>query len=82
MVYRFPRTPDGDTKLYKICREIRDGQRLASVIPVHNICQSVHLYLHFGRAVPEEWTSDNVLEKCSVFYVNPFSDRLSYLSIF
>ena len=78
----FPSSPDNDTKLYKIRREILGEQRLASIIPVHNICQSVHLYPQFGRAVPEDWTSDNVLEKCSVFYVNPFSDRLSYLSIF
>ena len=78
---KFTSMPEDDTKLYKICREIQGEEQIASIVPIHNICQSIHLYPHFGRAVPQEWTSDNVLEKCPVFYTNPFNDQLSYLSI-
>ena len=78
----FPDTLNNDTRSYKLHREIQDQQQLASVIPVYNICQSIHLYPQFGKTVPGEWTSDNVLEKCTVFYINPFSDCLTYLSVF
>ena len=52
------------------------GDRLASIIPVKNIARSVHLFSKFGSVASCTWTSSNVLELCSTFYVNPYSDRL------
>ena len=78
---KFTSMPEDDTKLYKIHREMQGEERITSIVPIHNVCQSIHLYPNFGRVVPQEWTSDNVLKKCPVFYTNPFNDQLSYLSI-
>ena len=70
--------PKPDHLLYQVKRSLKNGARLASIVPVANIHRSVHLFPVFGRQVPDDWTSDNVLEKCSSFYVNTFSDRHMY----
>ncbi|KAH7903903.1 hypothetical protein BJ138DRAFT_1019885, partial [Hygrophoropsis aurantiaca] len=78
----FPATPDTNHGMYKISRSLRNGERMASIIPVDIIRRSVHLIPKFGRVAPREWTSSNVLELCKTFYVNPFTDRHAYLTIF
>lgn len=67
--------------MYKVSREYRHGSRHASVIPVQNIKRSVMLFPKFGPVVDRSWTSDNVLEECETFYVNPFVDEHSYRTI-
>lgn len=51
---------------------------IVSIVPVLSIRHSVHLFPKFGPKVPEHWTSANVLEECTTFYLNPFSDRHMY----
>lgn len=70
--------PEANHGMHKLKRSMQDGHRIASVIPVSSIRRSTHLFPKFGPVVPEEWTSDNVLEKCSTFYLNPFVDRNMY----
>jgi hypothetical protein len=70
-----------DSLLYQAKRSIKDGDRLASIVALANIRRSVHLFPNFGQVVAEDWTSENVLEKCQSFYVNPFSDRHAYHTI-
>ena len=74
----FPRTPCDNNGLYKIRRSLRNGSRLASIIPLENIVRSCHLFPDFGRIVPREWTAATVLDECTVFYVNPFVDRHTF----
>jgi hypothetical protein len=64
--------------MYKISRSLEDRGRVASVVPISTIVRSAHLFPKFGQAVPGEWTSNNVLKKCSTFYLNPFTDRHMY----
>ena len=59
-----------------------DGDRPARVVPATDILRSVSLFPKFGVSVPREWTSDSVLDDCSTFYVNPFSDPHSYVAIY
>ena len=73
--------PDPDHQMYRISRSLEDGAPVASVVPISTIRRSVHLFPRFGQAVPDDWTSDNVLEKCSVFYLNPFTDRHMYYTL-
>jgi hypothetical protein len=77
----FEESPQPNHKLYRIKRSLQNGQRLASVIPLHNVRRSVHLFPAFGSMAPREWSSSNVLDCCPVFFVNSFSDRHSYYTI-
>lgn len=71
-------SPENNHGMHKLKRSADDGARVASVIPISSIRRSVHLFPRFGQVVPEDWTSDNVLENCSTFYLNPFTDRNMY----
>ena len=71
-------SPESDHGMHKLKRGVEGGERVASIVPVSSIRRSAHLFPKFGRAIPEDWTSDNVLEKCSTFYLNPFADRNMY----
>ncbi|KAJ7061787.1 hypothetical protein C8F01DRAFT_1013173 [Mycena amicta] len=78
----FSKTPEPDHLLYKIKRAEKDGQRLASVIPVQNIRRSIHLLPKFGPVAPPEWKSSNVLEMCKTFFANSLSDRHIYMTLY
>ncbi|KAH9946551.1 hypothetical protein B0H21DRAFT_693435 [Amylocystis lapponica] len=66
---------------YKVTKSIHNNKRLASIIPLANICCSVHLLPRFGPVANPDWTSSNVLERCDTLYVNSFSDRHAYATI-
>ena len=70
--------PERDHRMFKLSRSLEDGERIASIVPISTIRRSAHLFPRFGPAVPEGWSSDNVLEKCTMFYLNPFTDRHMY----
>ena len=71
-------SPESDHGMHKLKRSVEGGTRVASIIPVSSIRRSAHLFPRFGRVIPENWTSNNVLEDCSTFYLNPFVDRNMY----
>ena len=70
--------PESDHGMHKLMRSVEGAERVASIVPVSSIRRSAHLFPKFSRTVPKDWTSDNVLEKCSAFYLNPFADRNMY----
>jgi hypothetical protein len=74
--------PGRDHRMYKISRHMKQGMRGASVIPVLLIRQSVHLIPAFGPVAPTSWKSSSVLESAPTFYVNSFSDRFPYSTLF
>ncbi|KAF9522133.1 hypothetical protein CPB83DRAFT_872088 [Crepidotus variabilis] len=74
--------PGRDHGLYKISKRTTDGQQRASVIPINLIKQSAHLIPAFGPIAPAEWKSSTVLEVASSLYVNCFSDRFPYSTIY
>ncbi|THU87904.1 hypothetical protein K435DRAFT_680843 [Dendrothele bispora CBS 962.96] len=73
---------DRNHQLHKVSRvEFTDGGGLASVVDVSDIVGSVPLTPKFGKVADRRWTSTNVLEKCKVFFVNPYPslhNRLLY----
>jgi len=72
--------PDPDHGMYKVLWSLNaTGEHLALIIPVDEIHQSVHLYPKFGPIAPRDWTSSNVLERCTQFYTNPWTDRHAYI---
>ena len=71
--------PEPNSGLYKVSRSMQHGARVASITPVMNIIQSIHLSPLAGAHIPREWMSNSVLEECHHFLVNSFSDRSTYL---
>ncbi|KAL0563195.1 hypothetical protein V5O48_018880 [Marasmius crinis-equi] len=68
--------PDKNHLLHKISRvRFQDGGGLASVVDVTDIVRSVPLTPRFGKVADRTWTSGNVMDKCSEFYVNPYPDQ-------
>lgn len=73
---------DQNSKLFKISRLMAQQERRVSIIPVSLIVSSIQLFPKFGPQAPVAWTSSNVLENSTSFYVNPFSDRFLYSHIY
>ncbi|KAL1747101.1 hypothetical protein HDZ31DRAFT_32557 [Schizophyllum fasciatum] len=76
----FASRPERDHRMYRVSKCLTDsGQRmLASIVPIDHIRRSIHLIPKYGRTAPAEWTSSNVLDRCSTFYANCFTDRHLY----
>lgn len=74
--------PGQNHRMYRILRSIKNGKQQASVIPVSLIRQSVHLIPEFGPIAPAIWKSSTVLEQASNFFVNSFSNRFAYSTLF
>ncbi|PPR01107.1 hypothetical protein CVT24_000403 [Panaeolus cyanescens] len=73
-----PGSMDTNTGLFKVTRLQDNGVRRAAIIPISMIIGSVHLYPKFGPQAPTAWTSSNVLDAATYFYVSEFSDRFTY----
>ncbi|KAN0136268.1 hypothetical protein V8E53_005873 [Lactarius tabidus] len=76
-----PSMTDESHGMYRISRSYRNDRRVASVIPLAEVCRSVQLFPAFGPVIPQEWRSSTVLEKCRTFYINPFLDRHMYQNL-
>ncbi|TEB18734.1 hypothetical protein FA13DRAFT_1758436 [Coprinellus micaceus] len=78
----FKPAPEPHHGLYKISySRLHDGSNLLSIIPIANIFRSIHLFPSFGRAAPMSWSSDQVLDQCKAFFLNPFTDRHLFQSL-
>ncbi|KAG1810296.1 uncharacterized protein HD556DRAFT_1428407 [Suillus plorans] len=78
---RFPLTPDSNHGMFKVSCVVQSGKRVASIIPVANIHQSVHLIPKFGPVAPRQWTSSEVLEQCNTFFINSYINRHMFVTI-
>ncbi|KZV74632.1 hypothetical protein PENSPDRAFT_572729 [Peniophora sp. CONT] len=67
--------------LYCVERSAIEQDRLVSILPIDRIKRSVSLFPCFGKELNPTWTKDNVLEKCTKFFINPFSDRHAYITM-
>jgi hypothetical protein len=69
-------TQDPNHRMFKITPlKDSDGMRICSVIPLTDVQRSVHLIPRFGPVAPVNWMSDNVLDQCTTFFLNDFTDR-------
>ena len=74
----FQRHPEPQTGLYKVSRSLQNNARIASIIPVTDIIQSIHLSPLPGSYIPRDWMSCTILEECKKFLVNSFTDIHTY----
>ena len=56
----------------------RKPQPEAIVLPLSHLQRSLHLFPAFDTYETGEWKSNTVVEQCSGFYLNCFSDRHAY----
>ncbi|KZT23239.1 hypothetical protein NEOLEDRAFT_1069849, partial [Neolentinus lepideus HHB14362 ss-1] len=75
----FPSRPNQTNGMYKVTRSIQNGERLASIVAVSQICHSVHLFPKFSPVIPWEWSSSTVLNDALVFFLNPFLDQHTFI---
>lgn len=79
---KFSASPDINNGMFKIERSMIGTKRLSSIVEVADIRRSIHLFPKMGHKRPIHWTTNNVLDHCSTFYVNDFTDRHSHLTIY
>ncbi|KAH9837658.1 uncharacterized protein C8Q71DRAFT_706547 [Rhodofomes roseus] len=77
----FANAPNPVHGMYKVKREVQNGERLASIIPVKNIRRTVLLFPSFGPVAPHDWTTSNVLEESPTFHVDRHLDRHSFVVV-
>ena len=66
--------------MYRVLRTLGEAHKQVSIISVDSIISSVHLIPRIVNSLPPEgWTSFLVLESSQSFYINPFSDRDTFL---
>lgn len=80
---KFTAQPDQDFRMYKVSKphNVR-GETEFGIVPVSDIVRSAHLLPCFDASVPPDWDSDNVLDKCSRFFLNSFKDRSTHFCIY
>ena len=76
-------TKDTDSGMYPLSySRLASGIQESSIIEVACIVRTCHLFPSFGRSVNTEWTSENVLDCCSRFYLSNWKDKLTYQTIY
>lgn len=80
------RNPERWHGLHRVKRSVINNaqvqnERAAVILPYERVQRSVSLIPRFGRTVNQAWTADNILEQCSDFYVNRYSDKHAYSTI-
>ena len=79
---RMGRSPDSDTGMWKVCPDIRRGQRLCSVIHLNSILRGTHLPIFGHRFLPINFDYTYSLDAFAGYYVNHFADHHSHEIIF
>jgi hypothetical protein len=57
------------------------GRVRGAIIPLSNIRQSCMLSPAFEKQIPKTWRSDNILDLASTFFINNWSSKHAYQTI-
>ena len=63
---------DAATNLYQVARSSRNRRANAEVVSVDRILGLCHLAPKCGSRIDRGWTSENVLDMATTFFVNPY----------
>ena len=66
--------PDLTTCMHIIKRSTRNHKRKSEIVSVNNLICGCHLMAKWGTHVDRSFSTDEVLEKATQFYVNPYID--------
>ncbi|KAI0685692.1 hypothetical protein BC835DRAFT_1382786 [Cytidiella melzeri] len=70
---------DDITGMFSVAPSQRNRRCRASIIPITAIVRSCHLIPVWARAANIYWTSENVLEQCTRFYVNTYLQNTDFV---
>ncbi|KAJ7782948.1 hypothetical protein B0H16DRAFT_1658373 [Mycena metata] len=70
---------DTDLRMYKIAPAFQNHRRRASIIPVTQISRSCHLIIRFPGVVDRTLSTDNVLDRCTSFYLNCYLRHIDFV---
>ncbi len=75
--------PDDNIEMYRVIRALNsNGTRKGVIISLQDVWRPVELIPVFEKACPLDWTCDNSLELATQFYLNCFSDKDIYKSVY
>lgn len=75
--------PDDDIEMFRVTRSLQhNGNRKGLIIKLTDIWRPVELVPRFGTRCPSRWTASDAVELAEHFYVNCFSDKDAYQSIY
>ena len=63
---------DAPTSMYVVSHSTHQHRCHAAIVPIMDIVQTCHLIPCWGKEADQTWTSSNVLDSCTKFYVNPY----------
>ena len=73
---------DDDIEMFRVRRHLKGGRRVGVVTPLTSIWRAVELIPVFGKECDKTWTSSSAVELCQEFYVNSFSEKEVYQSVY
>lgn len=69
-------------RIKKISLNAMDKEKVqGTILPLSRIRQSCMLFPTFPSSVPAHWTTDNILDTASSFYINNWLSKYSYQTI-
>lgn len=75
--------PDNNVEMFRVVRSYTGNRRREGrIIRLIDIWRPVELIPVFGKKCPPNWNSTNAVESAKEFYVNSYSDKEVYQSIY
>ena len=68
--------------MFRVVRCVRDGERQGLIVKLTDIWRPVELIPAFGQRCPAAWTTESAVDLAGEFFVNPFSEKEAYQSIY
>jgi len=81
---RLKETAEDDHEMYMVSKPSFSNTNApppGDIIPLSAIRQTCQLIPDFRNEIPKEWTNSNVLDLCKRFYLNSFSSKYAYQTI-
>lgn len=69
--------------MFQVKHAVRTNrERMGDIIELSRVRQAIQLIPKMGAQADRQLTSTNSLEACSEYYINNFSDKEVYFSVF
>lgn len=68
--------------MFRVNRVVRRGRRKGEILPLTAIWRPIEVIPVFGRHCPANWTALSAVEEADDFYVNCFSDKDVYQTVY